>query len=138
MRSLHQARNLFWPVLALVLLLVLNVIATPDFFSIRVQDGHLYGSLIDILRNGAPTLLIALGMTLVIATRGIDLSVGAIVAISGAVACTYMAGSPDESTAGRAIVAHDHGRGASASCWACGTASWSRCWGSSRSSRPWC
>jgi simple sugar transport system permease protein len=97
--------NLFWPVVALALLLLVSVIATPSFFSIRIQDGHLYGSLIDILRNGAPTLLIALGMTLVIATRGIDLSVGAIVAISGAVACTYMAGSPDESTAGRAIVA---------------------------------
>ena len=96
---------LFWPLFGLALLLVVNVIATPSFFSIRVQDGHLYGSLIDILRNGAPTLLIALGMTLVIATRGIDLSVGAIVAISGAVACTYMAGSPDESTAARAIVA---------------------------------
>ncbi len=104
MRSLTK-HALFWPLFALVLLLVVNVIATPSFFSIRVQDGHLYGSLIDILRNGAPTLLIALGMTLVIATRGIDLSVGAIVAISGAVACTYMAGSPDESTAGRAIVA---------------------------------
>jgi simple sugar transport system permease protein len=97
--------SLFWPTLALVLLLLLNLTRTPDFFSIRVQDGHLYGSLIDILRNGAPTLLIALGMTLVIATRGIDLSVGAVVAISGAVACTYMAGSPDESTAGRAIIA---------------------------------
>ena len=104
MRNLTR-NNLFWPILALVLLLVLNLTRTPDFFSIRVQDGHLYGSLIDILRNGAPTLLIALGMTLVIATRGIDLSVGAIAAISGAVACTYMAGSPDESTAGRAIVA---------------------------------
>jgi simple sugar transport system permease protein len=104
MRNLTK-HALFWPLVALVLLLVVNVIATPSFFSIRVQDGHLYGSLIDILRNGAPTLLIALGMTLVIATRGIDLSVGAIVAISGAVACTYMAGSPDESTAGRAIVA---------------------------------
>ena len=43
-----------------------------DFLSVRLQDGHLYGSLIDILRNGAPTILIALGMTLVIATRGID------------------------------------------------------------------
>ncbi len=104
MRNLTK-HQLFWPLLGLALLLVVNVIATPSFFSIRVQDGHLYGSLIDILRNGAPTLLIALGMTLVIATRGIDLSVGAIVAISGAVACTYMAGSPDESTAGRAIVA---------------------------------
>jgi len=96
---------LFWPLLALAMLLLINLVATPSFFSLRVQDGHLYGSLIDILRNGAPTLLIALGMTLVIATRGIDLSVGAIVAISGAVACTYLAGSPDESTAGRAIVA---------------------------------
>ena len=44
----------------------------------RSQDGHLFGSLIDILRNGAPTLIVALGMTLVIATRGIDLSVGAV------------------------------------------------------------
>ena len=44
-------------------------------------------------------------MTLVIATRGIDLSVGAIVAIAGAVACTYLAGSPDEGSASRAIVA---------------------------------
>ncbi|QGG42824.1 ABC transporter permease [Aeromicrobium yanjiei] len=96
---------LFWPVLALGVLLLVNLVATPSFFSIRVQDGHLYGSLIDILRNGAPTLLIALGMTLVIATRGIDLSVGAIVAISGAVSCTYLAGAPDESSAGRAITA---------------------------------
>ena len=104
MRNLTR-HNLFWPLLGLVLLLLLNLTKTPDFFSIRVQDGHLYGSVIDILRNSAPTLLIALGMTLVIATRGIDLSVGAVAAISGAVACTYMAGSPDESTAGRAIVA---------------------------------
>ena len=37
-----------------------------------------------ILRRAAPTLLVALGMTLVIATRGIDLSVGAVAAISGA------------------------------------------------------
>jgi simple sugar transport system permease protein len=104
LRSLPR-HALFWPLLALALLLLINLLATPTFFSLRIQDGHLYGSLIDILRNGAPTLLIALGMTLVIATRGIDLSVGAIVAISGAVACTYLAGSPDESTAGRAIVA---------------------------------
>ena len=104
MRNLTR-HALFWPLFALALLLVVNVVATPSFFSIRVQDGHLYGSLIDILRNGAPTLLIALGMTLVIATRGIDLSVGAIVAIAAAVACTYMAGAPDESSAGRAIVA---------------------------------
>src|SRR5215217_4857249 len=100
-----RGSRLLWPVLALVALVLANAVRNPGFVSIRLQDGHLYGSLIDILRNSAPTLLIALGMTLVIATRGIDLSVGAVAAISGAVACTYLAGSPDESTAGRAIVA---------------------------------
>ena len=90
------SKPLLWPVLALVALLVINVIATPSFLGVRMQDGHLYGNLIDILRNGAPVLLIALGMTLVIATRGIDLSVGAIAAIAGAVACVYIAGAQDE------------------------------------------
>ena len=42
-----------------------------------MHDGQLYGASIDILRNSAPLMLVALGMTLVIATRGIDLSVGA-------------------------------------------------------------
>ena len=31
------------------------------FFTLRMQDGHLYGSLIDILRFGAPAMLVALG-----------------------------------------------------------------------------
>ena len=96
--------RLLWPALALVALLVLNVIVTPSFFSIRTQDGHLYGSVIDILKNGAPTLLIALGMTLVIATRGIDLSVGAVVAIAGAVACSHIAGSGNPGGASSALV----------------------------------
>ncbi|MDH2412858.1 ABC transporter permease [Nocardioides sp. CER19] len=96
---------LAWPAIALLVLLVVNVIAQPEFFHLRMQDGHLYGSLIDILRNGAPVLLVALGMTLVIATRGIDLSVGAIAAIAGAVACVRIAGSADESATSTAIAA---------------------------------
>lgn len=98
----HQ---LLWPVLALVVLLVLNLVATPSFFNVRIQDGHLHGSLIDIVRNSAPVLLVALGMTLVIATRGIDLSVGAIAAIAGAVACTQIAGSGSEGAVATALVA---------------------------------
>src|SRR5690349_9419299 len=86
---------LLWPVLALIALLCLNIALTPSFLTIRVEDGHLYGSVIDILRNGAPTMLVALGMTLVIASRGIDLSVGAVVAISGALACAHIAASGD-------------------------------------------
>ena len=97
--------RLFWPVVTLAALLILNVIVAPGFFSIRIQDGHLFGSVIDILRNGAPTLLVALGMTLVIATRGIDLSVGAVVAISGALACTIIADSPDPGSVGTVLSA---------------------------------
>ena len=60
-----SASPLIWPVLALVALLIVNVIVTPTFLSIRVQDGHLFGSTVDILRNGAPTMLVALGINLV-------------------------------------------------------------------------
>jgi ribose/xylose/arabinose/galactoside ABC-type transport system permease subunit len=82
--------RIFWPVVALVALLVANTLKTSSFLNVRVQDGHLFGALVDIARNSSPLLLVALGMTLVIATRGIDLSVGAVVAISGAVACSFI------------------------------------------------
>ena len=94
-----------WPVLALVVLLVVNVVATPSFLNIRMQDGHLYGNLVDIVRNSAPVMLVALGMTLVIATRGIDLSVGAIAAIAAAVACTRIVGAGDEGALATAVMA---------------------------------
>lgn len=97
--------RLFWPVVTLLALLVLNVSVEHDFFAVRLQDGHLFGSVIDILRNGAPTLLVALGMTLVIATRGIDLSVGAIVAICGALACTMIAASPHPGSISTVLIA---------------------------------
>jgi ribose/xylose/arabinose/galactoside ABC-type transport system permease subunit len=97
--------KLFWPAMTLVVLLAVNAAVRPSFLSLRMQDGHLYGSLIDILRNGAPTLLVALGMTLVIATRGIDLSVGAIVAIAGAVSCMFIYDSPDPGSVSTVLIA---------------------------------
>ncbi|MCP2032269.1 simple sugar transport system permease protein [Okibacterium sp. HSC-33S16] len=100
-----MAHRLFWPVVMLLVLLIINLLAFPGFFSIQVRDGHLFGSLIDILRNGSPTLMIAVGMTLVIATRGIDLSVGAICAISGAVACSIILGSSDPGSPATVAVA---------------------------------
>lgn len=54
---------LLWPLLALAGLLLYNLLVTPAFFALRVQDGHLFGSMVDVLRNGAPTALIALAMT---------------------------------------------------------------------------
>ncbi|ROP45495.1 monosaccharide ABC transporter membrane protein (CUT2 family) [Pseudokineococcus lusitanus] len=97
--------RLLWPVLALVALLALNTAVNPGFLSVELRDGRLFGSLVDILKNGAPILLVAVGMTLVIATRGIDLSVGAVVAIAGSVACVMIAASPDPTSPAAALVA---------------------------------
>ncbi len=130
----HQ---LVWPVLALVVLLVINVVATPSFLDIRMQDDHLYGNLVDIVRNSAPVMLVALGMTLVIATRGIDLSVGAIAAIAAAVACTRIVGAGDEARPGHRGDGLHLRRRRLPRCSAPGTASWSRCSASSRSSPRW-
>lgn len=82
------------PIGALLALVLLNTIARPSFLSITVRDGQLYGSIIDILRNSSPLMLVSLGMMIVIATRGIDLSVGALMAVSGAVSLTIIKASP--------------------------------------------
>lgn len=97
--------RLFWPICALLTLIIVNTIARPSFIGVTVRDGQLYGPLIDILRNSAPLMLVALGMTIVIATRGIDLSVGAIMAVSGAVALTIIAGSDQPHALGTVLVA---------------------------------
>src|SRR5215475_513299 len=75
-------------VLALIVILIIDRAVSPQFFDLRLQDGRLFGSLIDVLNRGAPVALLALGMVLVIATRGIDLSVGAVMAIAGAIAAS--------------------------------------------------
>ncbi|WRH61826.1 MAG: ABC transporter permease [Fuscovulum sp.] len=77
-------------VIALVAVLLVNWLLFPGFFTITWQDGRLFGSLIDVLNRGAPVAILAIGMTAVIATKGVDLSVGAVMAISGAVAATLV------------------------------------------------
>jgi ribose/xylose/arabinose/galactoside ABC-type transport system permease subunit len=77
--------HLTWPVAGLALLLLFNLIFTPGFFHVEIREGRFYGVLIDILNHGSKVMLLALGMALVIATAGVDLSVGAVMAIAGAV-----------------------------------------------------
>ena len=89
------AHPLFWPVTALAVLLIIAAIVQPGFLRIGWVDGHLHGSLIDVLNRAAPLMLVAIGMTLVIALRGLDISVGAVVAISAAVAAVMIGGSLD-------------------------------------------
>jgi len=78
--------KLIWPSVALGLLLLFNLIFTKDFFQLEWIDGHLAGTPINILRNGSLVMLLSLGMTLVIATGGVDLSVGSVMALAAAVA----------------------------------------------------
>lgn len=94
--SLKQSR-LLWPLLGLGILLLFNAVFNTSFFSISFVDGHLYGNLIDVLRNGSITMILALGMCLVIATGGIDLSVGTTMAITGAVAAILYQQDPEAS-----------------------------------------
>ncbi|MDX0693449.1 ABC transporter permease [Sinorhizobium medicae] len=76
--------------IALVIIVIAISIVFPGFLNLQIQNGRLYGSLIDILNRGAPVVLLAIGMTVVIATKGIDLSVGAVMAICGAVAASLI------------------------------------------------
>lgn len=99
------SHRLLWPVAVLVALLVANLVANHSFLSVTVQDGNLFGPLVDILRRAAPIVLVALGMTLVIATRGIDLSVGAVAAISGSWASMHIVASSDRTSVGVILVA---------------------------------
>lgn len=80
-----------WLLGGIAALLALNLVFDPAFLKLGVRDGQLYGVPVDILLQGSRTMLLALGMTLVIATGGVDLSVGSIVAIAGAV-CALVIG----------------------------------------------
>ena len=83
----------FWPLMVLLAILLVNgVVSGGAFFQMRIVDGHLYGRLIDILRNGSKLMLLATGMTMVLATGGTDISVGSVMAISGAIACSVVDG----------------------------------------------
>jgi galactofuranose transport system permease protein len=63
---------------AFLLLVMFNIAVTPNFLAMQT----LYVNLTQV----APIVIVAIGMTLVIATGGIDLSVGSLMAISGALA----------------------------------------------------
>lgn len=71
---------------AIVVLIIVNAIFTQDFLSLsnlRVQ-----------LFQAVPVLIVALGMALVIGTEGIDLSVGAVIALAAALIPLYVGYGP--------------------------------------------
>ncbi|HTL69603.1 MAG TPA: ABC transporter permease [Lacunisphaera sp.] len=82
----------FWPLVGLAALVLLNAVFEPGFLKVTVLNGHLFGVPMDILTQGSRTMLVALGMTLVIATGGVDLSVGSVMAVAGAVSAVMLQG----------------------------------------------
>ena len=96
-RFLRISPSARWTVIALLLILIGNRLISPSFFSVRLVEGRLIGSPISILDGASSIILLSIGMTLVIATRGVDLSVGAVMAICSAAAAVlinrYEAGS---------------------------------------------
>lgn len=84
--------RLFLPIFSLCLVLLFNIVKTPTFFNISIQNGVLYGYMIDVINRSSELVILAVGMTLVIATGGIDISVGSVSAIAAAI-CVRMLGS---------------------------------------------
>lgn len=89
----------WWLLGGLALLVAYNVWHDAAFLRVSVQDGRLYGVPVDLFVQGSRTMLLALGMTLVIATGGVDLSVGSVVAIAGAVSAILLNGGSSLATA---------------------------------------
>ena len=80
----RRANPTIGAIAALVLLVVGNALFTPNFATA--------GNFWNILLQVSTVVLVAVGMTLVIATGGVDLSVGSVMAIAGAVAATQLDG----------------------------------------------
>ena len=91
-KKITSAR-LFLPIVCLIAVLLLNVIKTPDFFNVSIQNGVLYGYIIDVINRASELVILAVGMTLVTAASGgQDISVGAIMAVAAAVCCQVLSG----------------------------------------------
>ncbi len=97
-------KRLFLPIFSLILVMVINVIETPTFFNISIQNGVLYGYIVDIINRSSELVIMAVGMTLVIATGGIDISVGAVAAVSASI-CVRLLGSSYDAYATPMLIA---------------------------------
>ena len=74
--------RLFLPIVCLIAVLLVNVITTPGFFKVSINNGVLYGYIVDVINRASELVILAVGMTLVTAASGgQDISVGAVMAV---------------------------------------------------------
>lgn len=95
---------LFLPIFCMILVLLINLIKSPAFFSISINNGVLYGRLIDILNRGSEIAILAVGQTLVVAvSAGTDISVGSVMSLSACSCCMLLAGYGNNSVSTLAV-----------------------------------
>lgn len=76
---------------AQVMSITVFFVACFVFFSAMSETFMTFGNILNVVRQAAPILIVAIAMTLVIITGGIDLSVGSQVALVNAVAAILLA-----------------------------------------------
>lgn len=80
--SLAGALGRYGALFALLVLLLYNAFFTPNFLTVGVLNAN--------LTQAATIVIVAVGMTFVIATGGVDLSVGSLMAIAGCIAPLFL------------------------------------------------
>src|SRR5579883_2724915 len=83
-RDLHNVWQDYGALIGLVVLIIFNLFFTRELNSVIAVT--------NLLVHVAPTLIVAVGMTLVIATGGIDISVGSIMGLTDILAYLIFSG----------------------------------------------
>ena len=93
---INRLSHLFLPLSVLVLLIIINLIKGTDYFSITIVNGAFYGNIPNILFGASELVILSIGMTLVTAaSRGQDISIGEIGAITSATFVLYVLNAAD-------------------------------------------
>lgn len=81
-RGMGERMKSYGPVALLLFFILINSLFTPNFFQ--------WNNLNNIITQICPTILCGMGMTLVISTGGIDISVGSVMALAGVLTAGIM------------------------------------------------
>ena len=58
--------RLFLPIVCLVAVLLVNLITTPGFFKVSINNGVLYGYIVDVVNRASELVILAVGMTVLV------------------------------------------------------------------------
>lgn len=90
--ALRRVNRWILPLVLIVEVIVFTAVGGPVFDSPGALARYFTGYFADLFAQAAPTLLLGFGMTLVLMTAGIDLSVGSMVALIACVMSSFASG----------------------------------------------